>query len=279
MPSFKKISIIGAGHLGRALALGLIKTGRSAETIAVSNRNQSKLLQLVKESGVLPAETNSKAVENADIVILAVQPQHMLAVCKEISEMVQVNKPLIISLAGIISVEHIAHWLGVSNLSIVRVMTNTPIEFCKGSSALFSNDFVTPAQVQWVEDLFNKVGHAFWVEEEEMLNTLTAPVGCSPAYVFSFLEAFQDAAITRGIPKEIATQIALNAVLGAAELAKHSGRSFAELRNAVSTPNGVTAVSLKTSPRFFHDLTQIFIAAEDRVHEISKSVNKPISKL
>ncbi|QMT59652.1 pyrroline-5-carboxylate reductase [Legionella sp. PC997] len=271
----KTISIIGAGHLGSALARGLIKSGHPANLITLSNRDPSKLARLVKELGVLSAENNIQAVQNAEILILAVKPQFMQDVCQEIAPIMQSRDPVIISLAGVIEIDHITCWLNKKNLGVIRVMTNTPTEFCKGTSALFANSFATLEQKQLIEALFNEVGYSFWVEQESLLDTLTAPIGCAPAYVFLFLEALQKAAISRGIPEEISEKIALESVVGAAELAKKSGRSFSQLRAGVSTPQGVTAHSLeKLSFADFFDLfKQIYEAAEERIEQITQSLN------
>ncbi len=271
----KTISIIGAGHLGSALARGLIKSGHPAHSITFSNRDPRKSERLVKELGVLSAQTNIQAVKNAEILVLAVKPQFMQDVCQEIAPAVQQRQPVIISLAGVIDINNMTRWFGKNELGIVRVMTNTPTEFCKGSSALFANSSATPEQKRMVETLFNEVGYTFWVEQESMLDTLTAPIGCAPAYVFLFLEALQKAAMSRGIPEDLSEKIALESVFGAAELAKKSGRSFAQLRAGVSTPHGVTAHSLeKLSFTDFFDLfKQIYADAEERIEQITQSLN------
>ncbi|MCW8410061.1 pyrroline-5-carboxylate reductase [Legionella sp. PATHC035] len=274
----KSIAIIGAGHLGSALARGLIKSGHPARSITFSNRDPSKAERLVKELGVLSAKTNTQAIVNAEILILAVKPQFMQDVCREIAPSIQQKQPLIISLAGVIDIQSMKKWLNNKDLAITRVMTNTPIEFCKGTCALFACPSVTPEQQRLVETLFNAVGHTFWVNQESMIDSLTAPVGCAPAYVFLFLEALQEAAKSRGIPEALSEQIALESVLGAAELAKNSGRSFAELRAGVTTPHGVTAHSLeKLSFTDFFDLfKQIFAAAEERIEQITQSLNTDV---
>ncbi|KTD03245.1 pyrroline-5-carboxylate reductase [Fluoribacter gormanii] len=269
------ISIIGAGHLGSALARGLIKSGYPSSSITFSNRDPSKSERLAKELGVLSVKTNTQAAQNAEILILAVKPQFMQEVCQEIAPTLQSREPVIISLAGVIDIDNITRWLDKKRLGVIRVMTNTPTEFCKGTSALFANSFATSKQKQLIETLFNQVGYTFWVEQESMLDTLTAPIGCAPAYVFLFLEALQKAAISRGIPEELSEKIALESVFGAAELAKKSGRSFAQLRAGVSTPHGVTAHSLEklSFPDFFDLFKQIYEAAEERIEQITESLN------
>jgi pyrroline-5-carboxylate reductase len=276
MIKYKSISIIGAGHLGSALARGLIKSGYPAHSILFSNRDPSKTTRLVNELGVLSVESNIQAVKNAEVVFLAVKPQFMQDVCLEIASTIQKNRPLIISLAGVIDINRMARWLGCDDIGIVRVMTNTPTEFCKGTSALFASSFTTSVQKTWVETLFNEVGYTFWVDQESLIDTLTAPVGCAPAYVFLFLEALQKAAVSRGIPEELAEKIVLESVFGAAELAKKSGRSFSQLRAGVTTPQGITDYSLQkiSITEFFDCFKQIFAGGEERIEQITQALNK-----
>ncbi|MDR3503339.1 MAG: pyrroline-5-carboxylate reductase [Legionella sp.] len=270
MNNKQSISLIGAGHLGRALLCGLIKSGYPAQSITVSNRNQDKLNRLVHELAVLPATSNNDAVDGAEILILAVKPQFMQDVCQEIAAKVQMKKPLIISLAGVTEIEQIAQWLGVTDLSIIRVMTNTPMEFCKGTSALFANSCATDAHKKITETLFNTVGSAFWVDKEQLLDPLTAAIGSAPAYVFLFMEALQKAAASQNIPEALAEKIAIDVVSGAAVLAKQSNYSFAELRAGVTTPHGITEHSLKAldTENFFTSFKKIYQAANERIEQI-----------
>jgi pyrroline-5-carboxylate reductase len=274
MDKFKIISIIGAGHLGSAFARGLIKSGHPANSIIFSNRDSNKLARLVKEISVLSAQSNALAVEHSDVTVIAVKPQFMQNVCQDIAATIQNKRPLIISLAGVASINKIERWLNYKDLGIIRVMTNTPMEFCKGTSALFASPSIKAEDKIWAETLFNKVGAAFWVDQESMIDTLTAPLGSAPAYIFLFLEALQKAAMSRGIPEELAEKIALESISGAVELAKKSKRSFAELRASVTTPMGITEHSLQnlSFTDFFDIFKQIYIDAEKRIDQIKHSL-------
>ncbi|KTD69778.1 pyrroline-5-carboxylate reductase [Legionella santicrucis] len=270
----KSISILGTGHLGSAFVRGLIKSGYPANLITLSNRTPNKSEQLAKELEVLSAKTNIHAVQDTEIIILAVKPQFMKDVCQEIAPTLQNKNPIIISLAGVIDINSISRWLNNNELSIIRVMTNTPSEFCKGTSALFASPSTSSEQKLLIEALFNNVGYTFWVDQESMIDTLTAPIGCAPAYIFLFLEALQNAAISRGISAELAEKISLESLFGAAELAKKSGRSFAYLRESVTTPQGVTAYSLEklSMDNFFDIFKKIYTDAEERIEQISQKL-------
>jgi pyrroline-5-carboxylate reductase len=274
----KQIAIVGAGHLGSALARGLIQSGHPAHHIKFSNRSTDKLKTLSQNLGVLSAKSNQEAVHGSDLVVLAVKPQFLKAVCEEISPAVQMTRPFIISLAGVINTADIASSLQVEDLPIVRVMTNTPIEHRKGMSALFANPSVNAEQKSLIEALFEQLGDVFWVEQENMLNTLTAAIGCSPAYVFLFLEALEKATISRGIPPKLAAMITKSIVAGSLELTRHTEESFAGLGAKVATPSGVTAASLEKIDKnmFFKAFADVYAAAEKRIEEIEASF-KPSS--
>lgn len=264
------ISLIGAGHLGSALVRGLIKTGYPKKLITVSNLNRKKLDHLIQESGVVPALSNVNAVDNADVLILAIKPQFMHEVCLEIASTVQKKQPLIISLVGVIEMSTIMGWLDCKNLPVIRVMTNTPIEFCTGTSALFANDFVTAEQRLIGEKIFKSLGSLIWLDKEELLDPLTAAIGSAPAYVLLFMEALQKAAMSQKIPEHMAQQITVDVLAGTAELAKNSGRSFANLRAGVTTPNGITEYSLQkiSIDAFLNNFQQIYQAAIERIEQI-----------
>ncbi len=272
MISKKSIAIIGAGHLGSALIRGLIKSGYGEKFIIVSNRNHAKLNRLVNELDVVPAKSNSKAAEDADILILAIKPQFMHDVCMEIATSVQIKRPLIVSLVGVTEIKQIALWLGAHDLPIIRAMTNTPMEFGKGTSALFANSIVNTEQKLLIENIFNAVGSLFWLDEEQLLEPLTAAIGSAPAYVLLFMEALQKAAMSQHIPEKLAKKIAFDVVAGTAVLAEQSGRSFADLRAGVTTPNGITEHSLKelVIDDFFDDFKKVYQAASERIKKIKE---------
>lgn len=266
----KTISLIGAGHLGSALIRGLIKQGYPAQSITVSNRNSDKLVQLVAELGVLAAMTNATAAEQSEIIILAVKPQFMQDVCLEIAPIVQKNRPLIISLAAVTQLDTIALWLGLNDLKVMRAMCNTPMEYCKGISALYANAYLTSEDKLSIESIFNAVGSSFWADNESLLIPLTAAIGSAPAYVLLFMEALQKAAMSVEIPEKLAKKIAIDVIAGTAILAEQSDRSFADLRAGVTTPQGVTDHSLKelSVENFFETFKKIYQAANERIEQI-----------
>lgn len=264
------LAFIGTGHLGSALIRGLIHNDYPAQCIIVNNRTPEKATRLAHELGVSYTETSAQAAARAEALILAVKPQFMQELCKQIAPIVKKNKPLIISLAAVIEIQEMVSWLRVDDLEIVRVMTNTPIEFGKGTSALFANPHVTIQHQEWINTLFKTVGSTFWVDKEELLDRLTAAIGSAPAYVLLFMEALQKAALSQGIPEQLARKITEDLFSGTVTLSQKSGHSFTDLRHSVSTPRGVTEHSFKkiSIDDFFHTFERMYDAVYERIEQI-----------
>lgn len=268
-----RIAFLGGGNMTRYLVSGLINESYPRQNIIVSNRGQQKLLSLVKDFDIIPAESNSKAVEAADLVILSVKPQFIKDVCLDTAEAISIKKPLIISLATATRINDITTLLGVDDLPVIRIMTNLSVSVGKGTTAMYANPFVTMKQRTIAESIFNATGNSLWLATESDLNTYTALIGCSPAYLFILIEAMEKAAESRGIPKALATKIAIEAVYGASELAKSSTIPIRELRQKITTPNGVTEHSLKPiiAGNYFKLFEQAFEQAENRCHQIEEA--------
>ncbi|OJY39741.1 MAG: pyrroline-5-carboxylate reductase [Legionella sp. 40-6] len=264
------ISIIGTGHLASALLRGWILRGVSADKFIISNRSKDKLKHLQNTLHVSVAVDNCAAATAAPILILGIKPQYMEEVCKELKEIVQEKKPLIISLAAVTEIKDLSEWFGVPGLPVVRAMTNTPTEFGKGTTALYANAQVSEAQKKELSALFSQVGYSFWVEKEELLDPLTAAIGSAPAYFLLCMEAMQKAAIAQGIPETIAKKITFNVAAGTAALAEHSQADLSALRKGITTPQGVTEFSLKNFPldEFIDAFRMVYHAADERIRQL-----------
>lgn len=274
---FWNITFIGGGHITRSILGGLLRR-YPQKKITVSNRGPEKLALLVSEFGVNAAKTNPLAVEIADVVILAVKPQSIRAVCEETAAVVRNRKPLVILLTAPARLDDISSCFGVGDLGIVRTMTNTATSICLGTTAMFANQCVTLEQKKIAETIFNAVGSAFWVDKEVDLNTFAPLIGCAPAYLFLLVEAMQKAATERGISEVLAEKVSLDVIYGAAELAKQqsSTSSVMELRSRVTTPGGITESALDPLLRggYFGLFRQAFEAAERRCTEIEETFHQ-----
>ena len=234
----KTLAFIGAGNMAKAIIGGLIAQGYDAKKITASGPRIENLQKVTDDFSVNITTDNLAAVRNAEVIILSVKPQMLKQVATELSSALA-HKPLIISLAAGITTESLERWLN-GNLSIVRSMPNTPSQVLLGATGLFANRFVSNEQKQIANEILSAVGIVSWVEQENLINSVTAVSGSGPAYYFLFMEAMIDAAIAQGLSRETATALTLQTALGAATLAAKSDLDVAELRRRVTSPKGTT---------------------------------------
>lgn len=271
----EKIAFVGGGNITSSLIVSLLKNGFDAKKIIVSSRGQEKLTKLVQDFGVMKAEKNTDAVLFADIVILAVKPQMMKCVCQELANIINTKKPVVISLATGTRLEDIQFWFGSHTHAIVRTMTNTATAVNMGTTALYSAASLSSIQKNSIECIFKATGSYLWVDQESDLNKYSPLIGCGPAYLYLLIEALQLAAIKEGIPPLIAKKIALEVISGAAELAKQSNHPVEDLRQKVTTPNGVTEASFKPllSGNYFNLFENAFKKGIERCNEIEETLH------
>jgi pyrroline-5-carboxylate reductase len=233
------LGFIGAGNMASSLIAGLVADGYPAQHIWASDLDAEKLDLLASRFSIQTSANNQTVVENAQILVLAVKPQALQAVAREIGPSVRRAKPLVISLAAGVTEAAIDRWLG-GDADIVRCMPNTPALVKTGATALHGNDQVSAEQRSRAEAVLRAVGLTVWVETEELLDTVTALSGSGPAYFFLFMEAMEEAAIQLGLEAATARLLAQQTALGAARLAIESDDSPAELRRRVTSPGGTT---------------------------------------
>lgn len=238
------LGFIGAGNMASSLIGGLISDGYPAENIVVSDVDAEKLKDLATRFGVQTFENNRSVVGRSRTVLLAVKPQILEPVAREIAAAVQEARPLIISIAAGVREAALDRWLG-GNTSIVRCMPNTPALVKTGATALHANDRTSPAQKSLAEAILRAVGVAVWVGREELLDAVTALSGSGPAYFFLFMEAMEDAATALGLDKTTARLLTQQTALGAARIAIESDDGPAELRKRVTSPGGTTEKAIE----------------------------------
>ncbi|MEH6454031.1 MAG: pyrroline-5-carboxylate reductase [Psychromonas sp.] len=268
-----KIVFIGAGNMAASVISGLVKDGYPANLIcatAPSTTNTEKLQSLYD---INISQDNSQSVNWADVVVLAVKPQLMAAVCQAmVDNGADFSNKLVISIAAGISVARLHALLG-KNTTVIRTMPNTPSLLQKGATGLFANNDVNAQDKQIATDLMSAVGEVVWVEEENMINAIIATSGSAPAYFFLFMEAMQAKAVELGFTPEQAKLLVLQTALGSVEMVKQNPQlELATLRENVTSKDGATAQALAT----FNELqlsdivAQAMQAAADRGAEMEK---------
>lgn len=239
MTKVPTLVFIGGGNMATALISGLIVDGTAADSIIVAEPNEQKRERLAAHFGVRTREDNQGAAEQADILILAIKPQMMQQICRDLSAALQQRQPLCLSIAAGIRHKSLQQWLG-AGIPIVRTMPNTPSMLQAGATGLYAGDAVTSEQKNAAERIMRAVGMSIWVEDETQLDAITALSGSGPAYFFLFMEAMQQSAEKLGLTTETSHLFALQTALGAARMAMENDTSLVDLRSSVTSKGGTT---------------------------------------
>ncbi len=268
-----RIAFIGAGNMASSLIGGLLAKGLDAARIRASDPGAETRARVSAEHGVELFSDNAQAVQDADVIVIAVKPQVMKAVCQDLRAHLKPHQ-LLISIAAGITCTSLQNWLG--NQPLVRCMPNTPALLGKGVSGLFATAAVTGEQRQQAEELLSAVGIAVWVDTEAQIDAVTAVSGSGPAYFFLLIEAMTDAGVKLGLPREVAKQLAEQTALGAAHMAVGSDVDAAELRRRVTSPAGTTEAAIKSfqADGFAATVEKALSAAAHRSAEMAEQLGQ-----
>lgn len=231
------IAFIGGGNMASALIAGLLREGFGAERITVIEHNVDAQQHLRNEFRVSVSSELDAAAVAADVVVLAVKPQQLRAVAEQLGPLL--DKQLVVSIAAGVRAGSLSAWLGGYEL-VVRTMPNTPAMVGAGVTALFALPAVSAAQRKQSEVIMEAAGSVLWLEDEALMDAVTAVSGSGPAYVFYFMEAMQQAGMELGLSADAARQLTLETFLGAARLAETSPEDVAQLRARVTSKGGTT---------------------------------------
>ncbi|VAW86359.1 Pyrroline-5-carboxylate reductase [hydrothermal vent metagenome] len=266
-----KISFIGGGNMAAALIAGLVKQGLSPSNILVAESSDARRNELVKQFAVQTTAHNSDAVQYADLVVLAVKPQIIPVVCSELSASLPKKSPVIVSIAAGIPTSLLTQLLG-EHVPVVRTMPNTPTEIGCGATGLYAIDSVSSAQKKSAEAIMNSVGITVWVDDEALMDAITAVSGSGPAYFFQVIEAMEKAAVELGLSAEIARSLTLQTAYGATKMALESSESAATLKQRVTSPGGTTAAALNVlnNGNINNLFQQALTAAQHRAKELAE---------
>ncbi len=236
------IALIGGGNMGRALAGGLVAAGHDPARLEVSDP-RPEAREALARLGVRVGEDNRAAAARAEVVVLAVKPQQVPAVAREIAPALAGRPVLVISVAAGVTTASLARWLG-EGVAVVRAMPNTPALVGAGATALYATARVSRAQRERAEAVLRAVGLVLWVEEEALLDAVTALSGSGPAYCFLVMEAMEAAGRALGLEAEQARLLTLQTAYGAAKMALESEEPPETLRRRVTSPGGTTERAL-----------------------------------
>jgi pyrroline-5-carboxylate reductase len=238
----KTVGFLGSGNMGEAIIKGLLQTGLvPTASIAATDVRADRLQQMAKQYGIRPAASNRELVDEADVVILAVKPQIMSAVLKEIAPSVKRSK-LLISVAAGVPVTALRDALGTP-ARLIRVMPNTPALVLEGVTAIARSEGLDAGDLELAQELFGAVGRVV-VLDEGALDAVTGLSGSGPAYVAIVIESLADGGVRMGLDRATAMTLAAQTVLGSARLILETGMHPAQLKDMVSSPGGTTIAGI-----------------------------------
>lgn len=238
-----KITFIGGGNMAGAIVGGLVRDGFDAAAVSVVEPVAAVRTQLAQGNGVTAVSSIDELAAIGDVVVLAVKPQQMRAAVQPLKG--RLREQVILSIAAGLQVADLSRWLG-GYARIVRCMPNTPALIGAGITAACAPKDLAADKRTAVERVLKAIGKVVWVDNEGLLDAVTAVSGSGPAYVFYFMEAICDAARELGLPAATAAELTLEMVLGAARLAAAGNDDVAVLRERVTSRGGTTEAALKS---------------------------------
>ena len=238
------ITFIGCGNMAQAMIGGMIQSGfASAEDITATAKSVATRQKCAVTYGITMTADNAEAAKGAEVLILAVKPNVLSEVMKEIAPVLTSNQ-LILSVAAGRSLDFLATGLGADK-KLVRVMPNTPAMVGEGMTVWTAGENVSEEEKALTQKLLSAFGLAKEIPESQMA-ACCAVSGCAPAYVYMFIEAMADAGVLEGMPRKMAYELAAQTVLGSAKMVLETGDHPGSLKDAVTSPGGSTIAGVRS---------------------------------
>jgi pyrroline-5-carboxylate reductase len=269
----EKMGFIGGGNMARAIAGGLLRGGMHATDLLIAEPLAEQCERLRRELyGALITSDNERVARDAEILLFAVKPQILKDVCQALAPAVQQRKPLIMSIAAGPRIDDIEAWLG-GDLCVVRVMPNQPALIDQGVSALIANDRASSHQRDLAEKIMSAVGQAVWLDNEDLIDAVTAVSGTGPAYFYWLIDLLIESAVAFGIDPATARTLAIETARGAASLALAEQEPMPVLIDRVRSPGGTTTAAFEhLEATGVRDIFAAAItAARDRATELANT--------
>lgn len=265
--SQETITLIGGGNMAEAIIKGLLAGGVAAKLIMVVEVEPARRAYLQHQFSVAVSDNLSPLLTHADLVILAIKPQIAPRVLRQMADSMNSDK-LVISIMAGVSAATIEEALP-NGCRVVRAMPNTPALVLAGATAIAAGSKATDKDLAQAEEIFSRIGRCIIVDEK-LMDAVTALSGSGPAYVFTFIEALSDAGVKNGLPRAVATELAIQTVLGSAQLLRDSGEHPALQREKVTSPGGTTIAGQAALER--HGFRAAIIAAVDAAAQRAKEL-------
>ncbi len=265
-----KIAFIGAGVMAEAIISGIISNGSAKpEDITASDISETRLNDLRAKYGLHTTSNNQEAVKGKEIVVLSVKPQIFSQISDDLKGKLEPGQFIVSIMAGT-KIETIDMLL--THKSVVRVMPNTPAQIGEGISVWTATDSVLQPQKDMAQAILEALGKEIYVDDEKYIDMATAVSGSGPAYIFMIIQSLIDAGVHIGLPRDTASELVMQTMLGSIRFAQESGKHLGELRDMVTSPGGTTAEGvLKLEEGELRAvLTRAVVAAYEKAQKLGK---------
>lgn len=239
-----RIGFIGAGNMGRAMISGLLDAGHAPNCLYVSDAMQKQREHTQSLHARLQVtHDNSEVLEASEVLVLAVKPQVLLGVAENLRGAGRPENQLIMSVAAGITLNTLRKFFGQS-AAVVRIMPNQPALVRASMSVLVATPATSDIQRKIAAYVAEAVGHVEWIDDEQLMDTVTAISGSGPAYFYLLAEIIESCAQEMGLPRDLAQTLTRQTLYGAGKTVSESNLSLAELRQSVTSKGGTTAAAI-----------------------------------
>ncbi len=262
----ERIAVIGAGVMGETLLSGLLRSGWTPDQIVATDRREERCSELIERYGISMV-SNLEAARSAKTIVVVVKPQDVTDLLTEIGAAVEPGTLVVTLCAGVATTTVEAHL--PAGTPVVRVMPNTPTQVDEGMSAISPGTAATQEHLDHVIAILSATGRVVTVPERYQ-DAVTAISGSGPAYLFFVVEAMIEAGVHLGLPRDIATQLVVQTMLGSAKLLRETGEHPTVLRERVTSPGGTTAAAIRVLEA--HSVRAAFIDALEAARDRSRAL-------
>ncbi|MCW2809933.1 MAG: proC [Friedmanniella sp.] len=268
----RRLAVLGAGVMGETVLSGLLRAGWDAAEMTATDRRPARCAELTQRYGITML-TNLDAAAGADTVVVVVKPQDMADLLVEIGPALR-PETLVVSLAAGIEISFMESLLPAGT-PVVRVMPNTPAQVDEGMAAISGGTHSTAQHLERVTEILSATGRVLTVPEK-YLDAVTAISGSGPAYLFFVVEAMIEAGVHLGLPRDTATELVVQTMLGSAKLLRETGEHPVVLRERVTSPGGTTAAAIRQleDHRVRAAFMQAMESARDRSRDLAAAARR-----
>jgi len=242
-----RISFVGGGKMGEAIARGILEAGVAArDDVRIAEPIEARRGYLTEKLGVEVQPSALDVLDDADLLILAIQPRDLAAAMRDIGPHLTDGHVVISIVAGAAMDTLLT---GLKHSAVIRVMPNTPAQIGAGMTVWTASPDVPEAKIEAARRVLQTLGEEMYVGNEKLVDMATALSASGPAYVFLFIEALIDSGVYLGMPRDMARKLVLQTVAGSTRLVEESGLHPAQLKDMVTSPGGTTIEALRTLER------------------------------